>query len=167
MTDEELMTAHQGDRPGALAELHRRWHHRLRGWAVRKLRDPIAAEDVVQDTWLAVHRSRGSWKPGSPWSAWVWAIARNTLTDSLRRQRARPLVLMDELPEVPVESSPIVRMALQKAQETLSHQAMVAFTLGAVNGLDHNEMAQEMGVSPDCARARLSRAVRQVRECLA
>jgi DNA-directed RNA polymerase specialized sigma24 family protein len=83
-----------------------------------------------------------------------------------RLTKRRPLTLLDKDPDVAVYNDPIARMALQKAQERLSPAAMVAFTLGAVNGLDHNEMALVMDVTPDCARARLSRACRELRATL-
>ena len=125
------------------------------------------AQDVAQEAWLLVHRFKAGWKQeAGSFGTWLYRIAWNALVAHHRLTKRRPLTLLDRDPEVAVYNDPIARMALQKAQERLSPAAMVAFTLGAVNGLDHNEMALVMDVTPDCARARLSRACRELRATL-
>ena len=165
--DNALMAAWQdGDRQ-ALEALHRKHARRLVGWLTRKSRDPQVAQDVAQDAWLSVHRFKAGWKQeAGSFGTWLYRIAWNALVAHHRLTKRRPLTLLDKDPEVAVYNDPIARMALQKAQERLSPAAMVAFTLGAVNGLDHNEMALVMDVTPDCARARLSRACRELRATL-
>jgi len=162
------MQAFQGGDEQALEALHRRHAGRLVGWLARKSRDPQVAQDVAQEAWLSVHRFKAGWRQeAGSFSTWLYRIAGNALIAHHRATVRRPLTLLDRDPEVAIGWDPVAKMALQKAQERLSPAAMVAFTLGAVNGLDHNEMALEMAVTPDCARARLSRACRELRETLA
>src|SRR5215468_8274281 len=50
-------------------------------------RDPSAAEDLMQQTLLHMHRARGSFIPGAPVMPWACAIARRLVSDSARRRR--------------------------------------------------------------------------------
>jgi RNA polymerase sigma-70 factor (ECF subfamily) len=48
----------------------------------------VDAEDLVQETLIAVHTRRATYDPGQPFTAWAYAIARYKLIDALRRGRA-------------------------------------------------------------------------------
>jgi RNA polymerase sigma-70 factor (ECF subfamily) len=58
------------------------------------------AEDVVQETLLAIHLKRHTWDPARPLGPWVRAIARNKLIDQLRRRGGRIDVPIEGLEEV-------------------------------------------------------------------
>ena len=66
----------------------------LRGWTRRELsRQGYAvgeAEDIVQETLIAVHLKRGSWDKDRPFLPWLRAVSRHKLIDSLRRYPCRP-----------------------------------------------------------------------------
>src|SRR5438552_15627976 len=55
------------------------------------------AEDVVQETLLAIHLKRHTWDPSLPLGPWVRAIARNKIIDSLRRRGHRDHVPIDDV----------------------------------------------------------------------
>jgi RNA polymerase sigma-70 factor (ECF subfamily) len=166
-TDRELMEALQDGDARSLDALHSRHSGRLVGWLTRRTRDHHAAEDVAQEVWLSVHRHRDRWRPESgAFSTWLYTIARNALIDHIRARSRRRLVLLDREPLIRVDDTTVERLTLRKAQELIPPDHAVAFNLGGVEGLDHNEMARVMGVSPDCARARLSRATRALREII-
>lgn len=57
------------------------------------------SEDVVQDILLAVHVKRHTWKTDAPFAPWLFAVARNKLIDSLRRQGKRVLLNIDDFAE--------------------------------------------------------------------
>ena len=58
-------------------------------------------EDVVQETLLAIHLKRHTWRHGEPLTPWVGAIARHKLIDALRRRGRRAEVALDGLIEEP------------------------------------------------------------------
>jgi RNA polymerase sigma-70 factor (ECF subfamily) len=61
-------------------------------------RDDAAAEDLVQETLLAIHLNRQRYDPGRPFTAWVYAIARYKLMDHFRRKPAgREFVPVDDV----------------------------------------------------------------------
>lgn len=83
-------TAH-GDRR-SFSELYRLTHRRLYAIALALLHRPEAAEDVLQDTYLAVWRTAGQYQPGrAPALIWLMAIVRHRAIEQLRRRRRRAL----------------------------------------------------------------------------
>ncbi len=76
-----------------LAELTRH----LRGYYLNRLGDARDdAEDLVQDTLIAMHRRRDSYDPSQPLTAWVYAIARYRLIDHFRRRKVRAAVPLED-----------------------------------------------------------------------
>lgn len=69
----------------------------LRPFFARRLFDGGAdAEDLVQETLIAIHAKRTTWDRHQPFTAWAFAIARHKLIDHLRRQGRRPTHPIDE-----------------------------------------------------------------------
>ena len=62
---------------------------RLRAYFRRRLAAwPDDVEDLVQETLIALHNQRGTYRPAQPLTAWLHAIARYKMIDSLRARRA-------------------------------------------------------------------------------
>lgn len=59
----------------------------VRAFLRRRMRDPGEAEDLVQETVLAIHTKRDTYDPAYPVTAWVYAIARYRLIDRVRRRQ--------------------------------------------------------------------------------
>ncbi len=74
-TDDELMAAFQAGDPAPLAELSQRHRPDLVAWASRMLPDRHAAEDVAQETFLAVLRSPHGYTPRGQFRAWLRTVA--------------------------------------------------------------------------------------------
>ncbi|HEY4133591.1 MAG TPA: sigma-70 family RNA polymerase sigma factor [Alphaproteobacteria bacterium] len=67
----------------------------LRSYARRHLRGGDAAEDVVQDVLLTLHRIRHTYDPARPFLPWLSVIAKRRLIDSLRRRNQLPVAAED------------------------------------------------------------------------
>src|SRR6185295_16027406 len=50
---------------------------RLRGYLLSQCRDATLADDLLQETFMQIHRSRRTYQPGRPVTPWVYAIARH------------------------------------------------------------------------------------------
>lgn len=89
MSDEQLMELVERGFAEALETLYDRYAGPSYSLALRILGDRGAAEEVVQDTFLAVWQRAGTYKPeyGRP-SPWLLRIARNRAVDELRRRRS-------------------------------------------------------------------------------
>ena len=64
------------------------------------------ADDLLQQTWLRIHRVRHTYRPGEPVLPWIYAIARRVRVDGYRRTRRITLheITMDVLPEPPEQA---------------------------------------------------------------
>ncbi|HNC98785.1 MAG TPA: sigma-70 family RNA polymerase sigma factor [Myxococcota bacterium] len=166
-TDESLMEQVQAGEEAAFAELFSRYRLPLYGYIRRMVHRGEVADELFQDSFLNVHRFRSSWKPGqSSFRAWLFRIATNLIRDKGRALQRRPELLSDSLQVTVPHGDPLSKMALERALSQLPDNLRDAFLLGALEGLDHHELALALSIEPDNARARLSRARSRLRELL-
>src|SRR6266404_7474689 len=66
------------------------------------------ADDLLQETWLRIHRVRHTYRPGEPVLPWIYAIARRVRVDGYRRTRRITMreITMAVLPERPAQGEP-------------------------------------------------------------
>lgn len=78
------------DGDGAAFEaLVERYHPRLTRFAMQSFGDPALADDLVQETFVAVYTARASFDPSFAFSTWVWTILLNLCRRERRRRRTR------------------------------------------------------------------------------
>ena len=93
--DALILRIAQGD-TAALEVLYRQTSSSIYGFALSILRDPVAAEDVMQDTFVSVMQSAPGYQPSGKPMAWLLTIARNLALMRLRRAESKNLSF-DEL----------------------------------------------------------------------
>src|ERR1700688_3967272 len=78
----------------------------LRFFRTQDLMSREQADDLLQETWLRIHRVRHTYRPGQPVLPWVYAIARRVRVDGYRRTRRISLheTPMDVIPERPART---------------------------------------------------------------
>ena len=165
-TDEDLMlSVMNGDRAAYNALFDR---HTGSVWSfIRRLCVVNStAEEAFQETWLKVFRARHTFKVGAKFRSWLFTIAANTSRD-LRRREARRIETVELVTE---PSAPTKKLGdeatILAAIDQLSDTLREPFILGAIQGFDHNEIAEVLSITPDNARARVSRARAALREKL-
>jgi len=89
-TDSETVRLRRGD-PQALVAMVSRYQHRLYRYLLRIARDPSAAEDLFQQTWLRVVANLKRYDPEREFDAWLFAVAHNVAMDHLRRREPESL----------------------------------------------------------------------------
>lgn len=150
----------------AFATLFARHRGPLYGYILRMTRRAEVADEVFQETFLSVHRARSTWSSlGGTFRSWLYRIATNAARDGNRKVSRRPEVLGEDH-ELVGRDVPSDRIALERALGGLPENLRDAFLLGTVHGFDHNEIATALAISPDNARARVSRARARLRELL-
>lgn len=170
LSDEELMSLVQQAEPVRAAvayqQLFERHQHRVYGFLLRRTSDPEVAAELFQETFLSVHRARNTWQAGRRFRPWLFSIAANAGRDAARRDRRTPPT-DDLLPDSAVtHDHKSIRLDLGRALAELPDTLRDAFLLGAVEGMDHNEVAEALDITPANARARLSRARAWLRDRL-
>src|SRR5215216_990579 len=80
----------------ALGQLYDTYRDRVARFATGRLGDAEKAEDVTSETFEAVLRNLGSYRPGTDFDAWLFTIAHRRVTDVFRRWSRRREVALDE-----------------------------------------------------------------------
>ena len=86
------MTAYRAGDRAAFDQLFERLAPRVHAFFVRAFGDRALADDLMQTTFLKVHRARQDFRVGSAVRPWLFAIAARLRTDEWRRRQARPEV---------------------------------------------------------------------------
>jgi RNA polymerase sigma-70 factor (ECF subfamily) len=120
------------------------------------------AEDVVQETLLALHLKRQTWDEEGPLSPWLFAIARHKLIDALRRRGRRIEVSIDDfaeiLPSRNVGPDPIVADVSRNLDGLPAGQRNVVRCI-AVEGASIDEAAARLSMSNGAVRVALHRGL--------
>lgn len=178
--DVELMLLAKQDFPGSFQQIIERYWTRVFGRFVRQFGDRQEAEDLAQDVFLRLYRSRKRYRPTARLSTWVFIIARNVGRNAIRRRRRRALLpiglpfdangsLLDQIddaigpgwPAELAELSGVVRLAIA----TLSDRQRRAVELQCESH-SYAEIATELRMSPKAAKSLLYRARNELRDVL-
>lgn len=167
ITDGELITrAADGDR-GAFEVLYRRYSRPVFGLALRRLGDRNRAEDAVQETFASIWRAAKSYKPErGPGAPWLYAVARNAITDRGRARSEPPA----EIPEqVSPEPGPADRAEtswtawrVHRALEELSPNERTVIELAYWSGLSQSEIAEFLNIPLGTVKTRTRAALHRL-----
>jgi RNA polymerase sigma-70 factor (ECF subfamily) len=157
-----LMRAAIGGDEHAYAEFLRRAACVVRGLARRKaMQGGIDPEDVVQETLLAVHMKRHTWREDAPLMPWLYAIARHKLIDAFRRRGRRAEIDLNEIAEV--AAAPQAETAkgweIDRALANLAPGQRSVVAAVAVDGRSVSEAASSLGMSETAVRVALHRGL--------
>ncbi|MDH3261731.1 MAG: RNA polymerase sigma factor [Acidimicrobiia bacterium] len=118
-------------------------------------RDPVWAEDLMQDTFVKATRSMGGYRGGNPRS-WLFSIARSVFIDDTRRRRAIPV---DEIEENGVVDSDVTELILiERSLSKLPERQRTALLLADKAGLSYAEVAEAIGCSDAAVKVLIHRA---------
>jgi RNA polymerase sigma-70 factor (ECF subfamily) len=135
------------------------------------VRNSTTAEDLLQETFLQIHRARQTYTPPRPVRPWVYAITRHVALMHLRSMRRRKELLPDDdLPEVPVPPE-VERLAdratVHRMLAELPRSGQEVLMLHHLLGLSFEEVGQILGVATGTAKVRAHRAIKALREKIA
>lgn len=166
-----LMVSYQAGRFEAFDELYGLVSPAVRRFLSGRFGDAARTEDVVQETFLQMHRARRSYDPAYPVVPWVMAIARHCWLMELRRTRRRPISDVDitELqPSVRAEAESYAAAAdLDRALGQVPAGQRHAVVAHHVWGFSFHEIGAQLGIAGSAAKLRSSRGMRRLRELLA
>jgi RNA polymerase sigma-70 factor (ECF subfamily) len=179
-SDESLMSLFQQGNEPAYALLVQRYKDELTNFAGRFLGDPDEAEDVVQETFVRVWRSRDSYTPAARFSTWVYTIASNLAKTRLRRWSLRRFVRLGEkhndgqVFDLPDESAGPDDAAddafreerIQQALKSLPVKFREVVVLRDIQQLSYEEIVAITGSGMGTVKSRINRARAALRDQL-
>jgi RNA polymerase sigma factor (sigma-70 family) len=184
-SDEALMLSFARGDAAAFEELYRRHESRVFRYLRRNVRDPEAANDLMQDVWFAVARSAARYQPTARFTTWLYTLAHHRMVDSFRTRREHQSLdattegddggggsLAESLaadarsePDAEAEAHEDGARVL-RAVEQLPAEQRAAFLLKADAELSVEEIAAITGTSFETAKSRLRYARSKLRELL-
>jgi RNA polymerase sigma-70 factor (ECF subfamily) len=164
----------QGDL-AAFELIYRTHAGRLYSVACRMLGNPTDAEDLLQDIFLAAHRKLESFRGESALGTWLYRLATNLCLDHLRSRAAKTGQVtspLDDEPSLADSSShrlaerTVARMDLERAVAQLPEGCRAAFVLHDVQGLEHREVAEVLGIAEGTSKSQVHKARMRLRAIL-
>lgn len=123
------------------------------------------AEDLVQDTLIAMHRRRDSYDPNQPLTAWVYAIARYRLIDHYRRRKVRNAVPLEDAEALFAEDEVTPAMARRDVGRLLAalppaKAALIRAT--KIDGQTNAEAGAAAGLTEGAVKVTVHRSLKQL-----
>ena len=163
VTLEELMQRYQAGNGDSFEEILRQVSPRLK--VIFRGGSPESEiEELVQETWFQVHRSRHTWRPGEMLLPWVYAIARHIRSRSYRKITRRAEVELDEKISTP---TPELSYGFEQLLSELPESQRQVLMLMKVEGKSLEEVAAATGSSVGSVKQKVHRAYEKLRRVLA
>ncbi len=165
-TDSELLAAARTD-AAAFRLFYDRYADRVYGYHLRRTREREAAHDLTAETfaqaWVARMRFRD--RLDGTAGPWLFAIARNVLVTSVRRGRLERTACERLGLAVGASAEPEETWldGLDETLDELPPGQVDAIKLRVVDELDYDDVARELGTTPEAARVRVHRGLRTLR----
>ncbi len=134
----------------------------VRGFARRKIvQGGIDPEDIVQETLLAIHMKRHTWRDDAPVTPWLYAIARYKLIDAFRRRGRRVEIEIGEIAETFAEPEPetVGDREIGRILDALTPGQRSVVAAVSVDGRSIGETARSLGMSETAVRVALHRGL--------
>jgi RNA polymerase sigma-70 factor (ECF subfamily) len=164
--DELLRAANRGD-PRAYAGFLRAVAPIVRGIVRARAGGlgPERCEDIVQDTLLALHLKRHTWREDRPVRPWLYAIVRYKVVDAFRARGRRIELPIDAFADVlpaPEPADPTARADAERVLAALDPRSARVLRVIGLDGASTAEAAAALGMSEGAVRVALHRALKRV-----
>jgi RNA polymerase sigma-70 factor, ECF subfamily len=184
--DVRLMLSVRDDDAAAFEELMLRYQERLVTVLEHLVNDRDLAEDLAQEVFLRIYRSRKRYAPGAKFSTWLFTIANNVASNARRSRGRRKEVAFDPRPATSTGMLSLDSMAqaasgfmptrqldkaemreiVQLAIGTLNERQRLAVLLCKFESMSYEEIAETMDMTPQAIKSLLSRARANLRDVL-
>jgi RNA polymerase sigma-70 factor (ECF subfamily) len=167
----EIITLCRAGNSKAQYELYQLYAKAMYNICYRMMNNREEAEDMLQETFSEAFRNLELYRYESTFGAWIKRITINHCINALKRRKA-DLIPVESLPDSASENdddeeTPGLSVAtVQKAMEELPEGYRVVFSLYALEGYDHAEISQIMGISEATSKSQYSRARQKLRKII-
>jgi len=164
--DVRLVARVRAGDPDAFEALYRRHAAAIFGLTLRMVQNRADAEDLVQEIFLQAHGKLASFEGRSAFGTWLYRIGVNRCLDYLRSRGAKEQSRTDPLtPSLPGRRSPrgTRLLELERAIGELPPSSRAAFLLHDVEGYDHKEVGDMLGIAVGTSKSLVHRARMKLR----
>ncbi|WP_347840624.1 sigma-70 family RNA polymerase sigma factor [uncultured Draconibacterium sp.] len=150
-------------------QLYKLYYKAMYSVSLRILNDEMEAEDVMQEAFLSAFNKIETYKGEVSFGAWLKRIVVNRSLDYLKKRKVHFEEVNEqtaEIAEYQMESRELDAKVLKQAIQELSDGYRVVLSLYLIEGYDHEEISQVLGISNSASRTQLLRAKNKLRELL-
>lgn len=164
-TELELARRCQGGDTAAFAGLVELYQDRIYSFSLRLLRDPAAAEEAAQESFVKAFRAISSYDTSYPFSSWLFRIAHNACMDALRAGGRTVSMDTEDFPDMPDGAKPLAEAVADSLDEARIEALLAslpplyseALLLQYRENMGPAEIARVQGVPEGTVKARLFR----------
>lgn len=143
----------------------------LRRYAMALSHNPVAADDLVQESVTRALAKAELFNCGTNLRAWLFTIMHNVHISNMRRNRhigapIDPDIAAATLSTQPNQEEPLVLKALERAMQIIPDRQRVAVILAGVEGMSYNEISDLLDVPVGTVKSRVSRGREALRKAL-
>ena len=172
-SDEDLMELYKMGSSTAFEVIFYRYSGSVLGYLRRRIQKDKEAQDILQDIFLKLHRSRGQYDRTLPFSPWLFSIARSVWLDFLKKKN------IEYVEDSEVIESRMNQRELSESKFNVELQGVdldvlnklpelqkAAVSLRVVDDATFSEIAFKLSTSPENARKLVSRGLKNLRDLL-
>ena len=180
-----MLLVRNDDDTAAFSELVERFQHRLVAVMHHLVGSADEAEDLAQEVFLRVYRTRKKYTPKAKFSTWLFTIANNLALNALRDRQRRPVLPLEVRDSGPLGPRPTEALApnrdeppthnlqqkeladvIRQALDGLNERQRMAIVLNKFEDMNYADIADVMGLTTKAVKSLLSRARSKLREVL-
>lgn len=172
-THRDIVEACQRGERAAQFDLYRLYSKAMYNICLRMVKNEEDAEDLLQNSFVDVFRNLDRFRFQSSVGAWIKRVVVNNCINFLKKKRIQFSELEErhefqftEFPSSGQEESPLQMKAIKTALFQLPDGYRVVFSLYAMEGYDHQEIADILGISVATSKSQYSRAKQKLRVLL-
>lgn len=162
-SDEELMESYKSGSIAAFDLLFDRHSPRVLGFLIKRLYQKKEAEDLLQEVFFKLHRSKHLYNEKLPFLPWMFSITRSVLLDHMKRKRIEDPVDLIELENIPSNKAEPPKQDFDEILKLLPQQQRQAISFRIYDEETFEEIAVRLSTSPDNARQLFSRGIKRLR----
>jgi RNA polymerase sigma-70 factor (ECF subfamily) len=181
--DIRVMLRVRDDDPEAFSKLVETYQRRLVGVMHHLVGSAEEAEDLAQEVFLRVYKTRKKYRPKAKFATWLFTIANNLALNAIRNRQRRPAVALDVNDSGPLGARPAEQLVpnrdatpstslqhaeltarIRQALDKLNERQRMAVVLNKFEDMGYAEIAEVMDMTAKAVKSLLSRARSRLRE---
>jgi len=167
--DNELVQRCKAGDVKAYEELYKLYGNKLFGLCLRMSGNRGEAEDLMQEIFVILIKKINAFRGDAKFSTWLYRVAVNTCISHLRKRKGTKVDIEDHVtnPAMTTRPDPLAqRAALKKAISELPEGYRTAVVMHDIQGFNHKEIAEILGITEGASKSQLFKARRKLREMI-
>ncbi len=166
-SDEDLMESYKMGEVVAFEFLFERHSGKVLSYLSKRLQAPKEAQDLLQEVFFKLHRSRHQYNRTLPFSPWLFSITRSMWIDFLKKRRLEDATDPEVIDKLAQVTSGLGSSELSFGKEILDHlpaNQKEAVSLRVYDEATFDEIASRLSTSPENARQLVSRGLKRLKQ---